>query len=250
MDFYDQIADSYAELTGQSRRQAPAGRFIEELMRRFDIASAVDAACGAGLFAIELARREVDVIASDISSEMLKSAELNAAAAGIDTDICSWLQAPMQDLGDRISGARDAVVCMGNSLPHLLDDEDLRRTLEGFAAILTGGGVLALHLLNYAGVLGRGERIVGITRDGEREFVRFYDFGDDLVDFNILEIKWDADGGPATKLISTPLRPYLYNELTDALAGAGFSDIQTFGDLQFSPFDPETSDTLLLTGIK
>ncbi len=216
-------------------------------MRRFDIASAVDAACGAGLFAIELARRGVKVLASDISSEMLKSAELNAAAAGIDTDMCSWLQAPMQDLGDRTSGPRDAVVCMGNSLPHLLSDEDLRGALEGFAAILSGGGVLALHLLNYRVVLERGERIVGITRDGEREFVRFYDFGDDLVDFNILEIQWDPEGGSTHKILSTPLRPYLYNDMADALADAGFSDIQTFGDLQFNPFDPETSDTLLLT---
>jgi len=250
MDFYDQIADNYAELTGQSRRQAPAGRFVEELMRRFDIASAIDAACGAGLFAIELARRGVQVVASDISGGMLKSARENALAAGIDGNLCSWVHAPMQDIESLITSPRDAVICMGNSIPHLLSEDDLGRTLAGFAGLLGDGAVAAIHLLNYARVLSAGERIVGVTRSGSKEFVRFYDFRDGLIDFNILEIQWDQEGGATHKLLSTPLRPYLYSELTDALTDAGFSDIQTFGDLQFSPFDPETSDTLLLTGIK
>ncbi len=247
MDFYDDIADSYAELTGASDRRIAARRFVAELARRFDIKSAVDAACGTGLFAIELARGGVEVVGSDISTGMLKSAPASASAAGIDTDLCTWLQAPMQELGDRIPGARDAVLCMGNSIPHLLTDDDLNRTIAGFAALLTGGGVVGIHLLNYARVLSAGDRIVGITRGGSKEFVRFYDFDGDLIDFNILEIQWDDDGQCSHNLLTTPLRPYLHSELIDALAAAGFENIETFGDLRFNPFDLETSDTLLLT---
>jgi len=247
MDFYDDIADSYAELTGAADRQVAAGQFVTELTRRFDITSAVDAACGAGLFAIELARGGVEVVASDISAGMLKSAPGDASAAGIDTDLCTWVQAPMQELGDRISGGRDAVLCMGNSIPHLLTDDDLNRTIAGFAALLAGGGVVGIHLLNYARVLSAGDRIVGITRAGSKEFVRFYDFDGDLIGFNILEIQWDDDGRCSHNLLTTPLRPYLHSELIDALTAAGFENIETFGDLQFNPFNSETSDTLLLT---
>ena len=99
MDFYDDIADSYSQLTGAADRQAPAARFITELTRRFDIKSAVDAACGTGLFTIELARCGVEVVGGDISSGMLKSAPANAAAGDIDTNLCSWVHAPMQELG-------------------------------------------------------------------------------------------------------------------------------------------------------
>jgi len=247
MDFYDDIADSYAELTATVDRRATAGRFVKELTRRFDITSAVDAACGTGLFAIELARRGVQVVGSDISAGMLKLAPANAIAAGIDTDLCTWLQAPMQELGDRIPGARDAVLCMGNSIPHLLTDDGLGGTIAGFAAILAGGGVVVIHLLNYARVLSANDRIVGITRAGSKEFVRFYDFDGDLVGFNILEIQWADDGRCSHKLLTTPLRPYLHSELIDALAAAGFKNVETFGDLQFNHFDPDSSDTLLLT---
>ena len=88
MDFYDDIADSYAELTSTADRRVAAGQFVTELARRFDITSAVDAACGAGLFAIELARGSVEVVGSDISAGMLKLAPGSATAAGIDTDLC------------------------------------------------------------------------------------------------------------------------------------------------------------------
>jgi SAM-dependent methyltransferase len=230
MDFYDQIADSYAELTGASDRKGPAGRFIKELTCRFDIASAVDAACGAGLFAIELAERGVQVVGSDISSGMLKSAVRNASVAGIDSDLCSWIQAPMQELGDRVSIRPDAIV-----------------TVAGFATLLAAGGVVAIHLLNYARVLAGAERIVGITREGPKEFVRFYDFDSEFISFNILEIEWGDAGRCSHKLHTTSLRPYMHSELIDALAAGGFGNIEAFGDLQFSPFDPEASDTLLLT---
>jgi 2-polyprenyl-3-methyl-5-hydroxy-6-metoxy-1,4-benzoquinol methylase len=249
MDFYDDIADIYAELTGAAGRRPAAERFVKELTRRFCITSAIDAACGAGLFAIELAGAGVEVVGSDISAGMLTSAPINAAAAGIDTDLCTWVQAPMQELSGRISGGRDAVLCMGNSIPHLLTDDDLSSTIAGFAALLAAGGVVAIHLLNYARVLSTGDRIVGITRSGSKEFVRFYDFAGDSLSFNILEIQWDDDRQCSHNLHTTRLRPHLPGELIDALTAAGFENIEPFGDLQFNPFNSETSDTLLLTAI-
>jgi len=250
MDFYDQIADRYAELTGASDRRGPARLFAEKLIDRFSIRSAVDAACGAGLFAIELARCGVSVTASDISAEMLRHAQVNAAEAGLAPDSCCWIESPMQDLAALVSEPRDAVVCMGNSIPHLLGDDELKRTFEGFAGMLKPGRVVCVHLLNYARVLARRERIVGINRRGDRQFVRFYDFRDDLVDFNILEMQWGDDGICRHNLLTTPLRPYLRDDLADALTGAGFERIECFGDLQFNPFDPQAGDILLMTAIR
>jgi len=246
VDFYDALADDYEELTAAVDRQPAAGGFVEELMGRFHIASAVDAACGTGLYALELAKRGVEVVGSDISSGMLRSAARNASGAGIDDRRCSWVRAPMQELAAHVSGDRDAIVCMGNSIPHLLKDADLTSTVEGFASLLKGGGVAVIHLLNYARVLAAGERIVGITRGGSKQYVRFYDFGGELIDFNVLEIEWHEDGRCSHKLVTTPLRPYGPADLTGAFATGGFEDIRAFGDLQFNEFDPDTSDTLLL----
>ena len=82
----------------------------------------------------------------------------------------------MQELAEKVPGPLDAALCMGNSLPHLLTDADLSAALESFRRVLRPGGLLATQVLNYARVLARGERIVGIDRHGERLYVRFYDF--------------------------------------------------------------------------
>jgi len=250
MDFYDALADDYEALTAESDRRPAAGRFVQELTGRFHIESAVDAACGTGLYALELAKLGVRVVAADISSGMLKSAARSAVAGGIGDEVCTWVRAPMQELSSRVSGDKDAVVCMGNSIPHLLNDVDLKSTVEGFAALLKPFGVAVIHLLNYARVLAARERIVGVTRSGPKQYVRFYDFRDELIDFNVLDIEWRDGGRCSHKLITTPLRPYQSGDLIDALAAGGFENIRAFGDLQFNEFDAEASDTLLLAATK
>ena len=43
----------------------------------------------------------------------------------------------------------DAVLCLGNSLPHLLTQADLVAALSGMGALLKPGGLLVLQNLNY-----------------------------------------------------------------------------------------------------
>ena len=62
-------------------------------------------------------------------------------------------------------------------------------------------------VLNYARVLARGERIVGVNRAAGREYVRFYDFLPGRVQFNILQIAWHGDRCEH-RLSSTMLRPF------------------------------------------
>lgn len=242
MGFYDDLADSYDAITGAAGRTEAAGALVDELIRRFDVHTAVDAACGTGLFALAMARRGLDVVGADISEGMLAQARLAAGQEGLDV---RWVQAPMQDLAGRVDGGRDAVLCMGNSLPHLLDDADLDAAMNSFAAILTPGGVLVLHVLNYARIIGEKERIVGVTRDGAVEHIRFYDFLPGRVRFNILRIEWENDACHS-QLSSTELRPYFVEEITAALTRSGLTAIEPFGDLTLAPFDPHQSDSLLI----
>ena len=242
MGFYDELADSYDAITGAAGRAQAAGAFVDELMGRLDVRSAVDAACGTGLFALALARRGADVVGADISAGMLAQARRAAEAAGLNVQ---WVHTPMQVLAGRIDGGRDAVLCMGNSLPHLLDDADLDAALDGFSALLKPGGALVLHLLNYARILSEKERIVGVTRDGAAEYVRFYDFLPGRVRFNILRIDWQGDAC-RSQLSTTELRPYFLEDLTAALARGGFVAVEPFGGLDMTPFDAAQSDSLLI----
>ena len=245
--FYNALAEEYDELTGAAGRAQAAERFAEELTRRYAVTSAVDAACGTGLFARALARRGVKVTGADISVEMIRRGREHPECAGLDIE---WIEAPMQDLAERLPQASaDAVLCLGNSLPHLLTDDDLRRTLRGFFELLKPGGVALVHLLNYNRVLAHRERLVGVTRAGDREYVRFYDFLDGLVRFNALSIRWRGEEAD-TQWRATELRPYRVEELTAEMTEAGFANIERFARPIFDAFDPEESDTVMVVGKK
>ena len=242
MGFYDDLADSYDAITGAEDRAEVAGMFVDEFVRRFEVHSALDAACGTGLFALAMADRGLSVVGADISAGMLDQARRAAEESGADLQ---WVQAPMQELAGQLDERYDAVLCMGNSLPHLLDDADLDAAMGSFAAMLRPGGTLALHLLNYARIVSEKERIVGVTRHGKTEYVRFYDFLPGRVRFNILEIEWE-DQACQNQLSSTELRPYFLEDLTAALTRHGLAGIEAFGDLVFTPFNALQSGTLLI----
>jgi len=242
MDFYDHIAEEYGEVTGEANRVAPAGEFLRELRRRRRFERVLDVACGTGLHAVMLAEMGAAVTGADLSAAMLARARQRADAAGASV---AWVEAPMQEIARHVAGPFDLVLCLGNSLPHLLSDEDLDAALGGFARLLAPGGAVVLQLLNYTRVLVRRERIVGITRRGQVEYVRFYDFLGGRVRFNLLRIEWDGDCC-THELTETTLRAYRHEELAAALARHGLGGIEAFGGMAFGPFDEAGSDTLMV----
>jgi glycine/sarcosine N-methyltransferase len=151
-----------------------------------------------------------------------------------------------------VSGLFDAVLCLGNSLPHVLSAEDLNDALADFAAVLRRGGLLLIQNRNFDAVLARRERFMGpeAHREGDREwlFVRFYDFNPNgTITFNMVVLRRDAEGKWSQQVEATELRPLIYSELIVSLTAAGFTDIACYGDMQGAPFDPDRSPNLVMT---
>ncbi len=246
MKFYEDIADAYDEMTDFGQRLAAGEEFAWRLRGRFGeagMSSALDVACGTGVYALAFATCGVElVVGADISEGMLRMARERAKELGVGVQ---WVLARMQDLRELLSDQFDVITCLGNSLPHLLTDSDLNETLAGFRQLLRPDGRLFLQLLNYERILAEGERIVEITRRGDAEFVRFYDFMPDRLIFNLLKINWEGTSEIHT-LSSTELRPYIWAMLEHALKMNGFTRIKAYGGLDFSRFDPAASVTLLL----
>jgi len=241
--FYDSLATEYSAAVGQESREDGARAFIRKLRTRHPFESLLDVACGTGLFSLAAHAEGVgDVHGVDLSGEMLAGARRQAGRrqAGVRFGCMS-----MDDLHPIEDSTVDAVVCMGNSLPHLIGEGQMARTFGEFARVVRKGGALALHLLNYQLVLERQERIVGITRNEHLEYVRFYDFLDRTLSFNLLRIDWGKEP-PETTIQSTELRPFHGAEITAELHSCGFRNIELYGGLDFSPFDPSDSDVLLV----
>jgi len=244
--FYASIATDYDQMTNFETRLENEIEVLKKWQERYKFKSILDVACGSGLHSIAFKKIGLEVIGVDLSAEMIQLAEHNAKRQNVNIE---WICSGMQDLSNKVSSSFDAVFCLGNSLPHLLTREDLQNTLRGFNRILNQGGIVVLQLLNFSRILKHRERIVNITRKNELGFIRFYDFIDPLIQFNILRIDWRNDKAKH-QLYSTELFPYLQKDLIGESYSAGFKKVENFGTMNFDSFDEDTSANLILVGTK
>ena len=244
--FYDKMSGSYDEMFDFAKDLETAENVVAGLKKQFGFTSALDIGCGTGSFTVALARGRVKAVGMDLSQSMLDTAKKNSLAYGLDI---AFVNSGMDKMVCNMDTKFDLIMCMGNTLPHLPDKEKLYSMLIGCKQLLHPGGHLVLNLLNYDRILRSKERIVGITRNKNHEFIRFYDFRKPYVNFNILEIDWNA-GIPSHKIISTQLYPYTNMELKSALAEADFKDFSVYGGLKFERYNPEESRSILITAVR
>ena len=243
-DFYDELATDYDGMTKFTQRFERTKRLMEKWHSRFQFSSVLDVACGTGLHSCVLAQMGVSTTGADISLQMLKKAKHNAARCGAHVE---WIQSPMQELGIHCHKTFDAIFCFGNSLPHLLTKSDLEKALTNFAALLKKDGIFVAQLLNYRRILENRDRIVNISKYGDQNIIRFYDFDQHLIQFNILTFRWMGEK-VSHKLQSTPLFPYTKEEISDALLLQGFKKVEFYGGMNFESFNEDTSANLIVIG--
>ncbi len=216
----------------------------------------LDAACGTGMHAVTLAQHGYLVAGADLSAGMVEKARANAAAAGAAVDfITAGFGGLQRAFKNHPLFPFDALLCLGNSLPHLLSGADLAQALADFAACLRPGGLLLVQNRNFDAVMAQCERWMEpqAHREGNTEwlFLRFYDYAPDgLIDFNILNLQRTSEGAWTQRVVTTRLRPLLQAELAAALAAAGFERITCFGDMRGSSFDAQKSGNLIVTARK
>jgi len=254
---YNTFSDDYDRFVNWKNRLAFEMPFIEKtisLARGGSQNPAVlDAACGTGMHTIALAKLGYTVSGADLFPEMIVRAKQNAANAGVNVH---FEPAGFGSLEKTFgSGKMDALVCLGNSLPHVKDNADLQNAVRDFAAVLRPGGVLLLQSRNFDKVMQEKMRWMDpqAHREGENEwiFVRFYDFDPDgHIQFNILTLYSESSSGWKQTLRTTTLYPVLQAELEHVLQQAGFKDIQLFGSMDGTDFDGAHSENLIVTAVK
>jgi glycine/sarcosine N-methyltransferase len=240
-EFYDLLSSEYDEMTGFPDRFNKERSFFTSLIQRDNIQTVLDAGCGTGFHSLLLAQLGVDVTGVDISAEMLRELKSHARAMNqkIKTKNCKF-----SDIRKELDTTFDAVICMGNSLAHLLSIGELQRSVRNFFEILNPGGILVVQILNYERILKQKQRIVNIKESGDKMFVRFYDFLPRNIIFNILTI--DKRVSMHThRLQSVELCPIREREIRTILRSVGFTSLQVFGNIQRDPFVSSSSSDLI-----
>lgn len=216
----------------------------------------LDTACGTGMHAIRLAKEGYTTAGTDLSPEMVKHAQANAREAGVNA---FFKTAGFGEITDKLHKSPllpfDALLCLGNSLPHLPTPGAVRTALVDMAACLRPGGMLLLQNRNFDLVMQEKQRWLGTQshREGDNEwlFLRFYDFeADGTITFNILRLHRGGTAPWQEEISSMKLLPLKKEIIIDLLRESGFEEITCLGAMAPQPFDPQTSGNLVITAFK
>lgn len=255
INMYDAFSQDYDRFVDWDARLSAELPFLISQLQASGIPNGekpmiLDAACGTGQHAVALAQAGFNCLGADISPAMIDRAQENASKAGL---AMTFHQAGFGHLEDTFGKDRfDGLLCLGNSLPHVLDESALRETLSDFIAVLKPGGRLILQNRNFNLVMAERERWMPPQTYHEGGstwiFSRFYDFDDDgRLTFNIQILREEGKEGFEQSVIQTRLWPMTSATLIAALGKAGFTSLECFGDLSGSAYEPQVSGNLVIT---
>jgi len=240
--FYNSLADEYDEMTDLEGKFAKEKPTFQSLVKKYNLMTVLDAGCGTGFHSILLAQLGLHVTAVDISAQMLQQAKRNAEHMNIQIDT---IRMSFQGINESVHNKFDAVFCLGNTLTHILIEEELLQSFKSFHRILNSDGRVVLQLLNYDRILNSQERILNVKEVKDKIFVRFYDFEEENIIFNILTLQ-KGSGQMEYSLNSVRLFPWRSADLIHTLKNAGFRDVQLFGNMALNAYDECSSKDLIV----
>jgi SAM-dependent methyltransferase len=248
-EFYAALSEDYDLMTRDAERWRDAVEKYRRWRAESGFNTALDAGCGTGGEALAMAEAGFKVIGIDATPEFLAIASRKAVERKLVADFRTDDLRGLESVSDR---SVDLVVCRGNTLPHLLTDSDLTAALAAFARVTRPGGRIILQWLNYTPILREKRRLVGVTGDERKVFIRFYDFNPDgSLQFNILTLDYNpsTDGWKSALADwhTTELKPWSAEEVQRRLAIYGWYEIALFSDINSTPFDSALSKDVVLT---
>ena len=242
---FDSLADLYDLLTDWEKRLPREVGFLADLLAAHGCRTVLDAACGTGMHLVALAERGFEVRGSDLSPEMVVRARERSPSAEIAV-------ADFAEVG-RIFPPQDAVIVVGNSLPNAGTPEQVRASLDGLAGVLRPGGLLVLHMLNFAKLTksGGGLRPHRQVRDGDREllFLKLFEVHEKKVVLDVIALELSG-GEVRERLLRSDLCPIGADRLAADLEGCGLDIVDTWGGFDGSPFYEADSGDLIVAALK
>ncbi len=240
--FYTSIAPHYQHIFPFNPAQI---EFLRHVLP-YNGARVLDVGCATGELAFALTHFGFPTWAFDFDPQMIQIAQKTKQEESM---FPVFEQLDMRQINERFPEAYfDTVICFGNTLVHLLNDEDIRKFIQAAFKVLSPEGKLTIQILNYLYIHENQVKTLPLIDNEHIRFERNYEFGDEsgLIDFNTKLIVKST--GQEIKN-STKLYAIRQNKLQELLEEAGFTSIEFFGSFNREPLKA-TSLPLVLTCLK
>jgi SAM-dependent methyltransferase len=208
-------------------RVRPVADFLEGALHLPAGARVLDAPCGEGRIARELARRGHRVTGVDITPAFLREAERKARREGLEIE---WVEGDMRKPPGR--ARYDLVLCWWGSFGYFSDAGN-RRHVEASARALKPGGLFVLDMASPETVFPAFLKRWWIEQGDVLVLnENHYDTSSGRMESDWIFVR----EGRRTKSHSS-IRFYSRREMELLFAGAGFEDFRAFGSVEGDPFE-------------
>ena len=199
-----------------------------------------DFGCGSGIDSIALSKLNNKVDAFDPSSKMLELAKKNSVSAN---PIINFYNHSIEDIPQKFNNKYEFICSLGNTIANV-EPENLRKVFIRIKESLKPNGKIIIQILNYNLILSQKERVISIDNCDDNQFVRFYDFQDNHLVFNILQ--FSREDSQNYNLISTNLYPYKYETIRKIVEEVVFRQSKYYGNFNFDEFQADKSKDLII----
>ncbi len=251
-DAYGQI--QYRKLIAWPERLRREAALLERVLGTVSVKALLDLGCGTGEHSRFLRSLGCAVTGVDASEAQLQAAR-EADPVDADSGPARYVQGDLASIGTLVPEGYGGAICLGNTLPHITDLDNLHRFFAGLASRLLPGAPFLLQILNYDRILDRSERTFPLTlRPGEAAgeetvFLRLMTpRADGSLIFTPATFRYRPGMEPPLELISAQnvhLHGWRRSELEGPLRTAGFEVYEAFGNMTGDPWSPEASDLVL-----
>lgn len=242
----------YRKLIAWPERIRREWRLLEEVLSSGPSRRVLEVGCGPGQHARALAEAGFEVVAVDRSEAMIADATEEPVPEGL-----TFVLGDMSEVDRLVEGTFGAALCLGNTLPHLADEESLRAFAEALVRVLEPGAPLLLQILSYDRIHDRRIRFLPVSfrplegeTQGELVFLRLMDpLPDGRVRFYPTTLILTPGEDPPLRLERSRevlLRGWRRAEVEAALRDAGILPERALGGFDGAPFDPARSQDLIL----
>lgn len=239
------LYDVFVDWEGRLGRELPG---LTKHLERVNAEKVLDAGCGTGRHVAALRAAGYDAHGSDVSEDMLGQAR---ELLGGDGRLHAWRlgDAPPDSLKE--AAPFDALVSLGNVWPHVLEEDDLKRTGAALLDLLRPGGLVLIGLKALAVRRETGNPYMPLLKR-ERNgaplwFVRFLDFtvppledGTEVCGFHMVVTGESEHHRESTMRVWSP------EGLARWFTAAGFAEVRVSGRLDDPDATPVTEDVFVV----
>ncbi len=251
-DFYKWLAVSYAKMWGW-RPDALIRRWkrLSPVLRKNDAKRILDVACGIGRDSLELARSGFEVVGVDASEDMISIARDKAHSERLKVEL---LLGDMYHLSDLFPKQRfDAAICVGNSLLHADNKEQIARCVKSMKNVLKPKGVLLLQCQITDNSIQKETKprlqVTGVFRekDTTEVFLRrtVYRWDIERIERSFIRLVLSADDCTVEER-ATDLQMITKREIEDIVRASGFSSPNVYDDKSMDFYCSLKSDGVLV----